>query len=230
MAGTGKTFPTIEEWKAPWEKNGTEFDAETAKKLIYNMERNAHTAAEEHRTKVEGLQTQLTEAETKATEATNKVHELEDAQIKDAAERANKQLERKIEQLTELVTKGAQTQRESGTGEKPDLETAKLRAALKHGLSEDDAKRLVGATEDEILADAEAYAKRLGGGDRDEFVDDDDLFGRRGDQSRYDDDSDNGEMPRGVPSRQGFRTNLSGNSGGGGRLNPEKERELLPRR
>lgn len=45
----------------------------------------------------------------------------------------------------------------------PELETARLRAALKHGLSEEHAHRLSGTTADELSADAAQFAELLAG-------------------------------------------------------------------
>lgn len=45
----------------------------------------------------------------------------------------------------------------------PELENARLRAALKHGLPEEHAHRLSGATADELSADAAQFAELLAG-------------------------------------------------------------------
>lgn len=237
MADTKKTFPSREEWKAPWEKNGTEFDADTAATLIYNMERNAFTAAQSHKEALESVQSELTTVKGELETSKTKVNELEDAQIKDATERANAQLKRQVEELTGLVQKivnpepgqPAGTQQQTGV-----TESDKELAGLRKGLTSEQAKRLQGSTMAELEADAERYAADLGiagaGDERQDFVGDDDLFRRPRRDSGYDDGSDNGEMPRGVPSRQGHRTNLGGSAGSRGNPNPAKERELLPRR
>lgn len=235
MAGDN-TFPSFEDWTPPWVKNGTEFDADKAAKLIYNMERNAHTATAKHKTDLEDLQTKLTTAETKVTEAQSKVNELEDAKITDAQERANAQLKRELSEQRQLLEKliNPESGQPAGQQQTGVTDADRELAGLRKGLTSEQAKRLQGTTMEELEADAARFATELGlagaGDERQDFLEDDDLLGRRGHESGYDGDSDNGEMPRGVPARQGFRTNLGGNVGSRGKPNPAKERDLIPRR
>jgi hypothetical protein len=230
MADARVSFPTLEEWKAPWEKNGTEFDADTAKKLIYNMERNAATKAEEHRAKVEELQTEITTVKGDLETSKAKVNELEDAKITDAAERARVQTERELKEMRELLEKAITPQpagQQTGTEQTGVTEVDKLKAAMRYGLSEEDAARLVGTTKEELDADAKKLGVRLGTvlDDTDSFGDD--AYGQGGQGVRYDDGSEHGEMPSGVPARQGHRTNLGGAAAGRAKFDPAKEAGAL---
>jgi uncharacterized protein YaiL (DUF2058 family) len=129
-------LPEFKDWKAPWEKSGTEFSADVAKKFIYDLHKDVEKGTEE----ISTLKTQNTELQTKVTEAEKA--SMTDAE-KAAAERA--ELEKKL----------------ATAGEK-DLEVARLQLALKHGLTESQAKRLIGKTAEELAADAEVMIEDLG--------------------------------------------------------------------
>jgi hypothetical protein len=129
-------LPEFKDWQAPWEKSGTEFSADVAKKFIYDLHKDVEKANEENST----LKTQNSELTTKVTEAEKA--NMTDAE-KAAAERA--EFEKKLAEA----------------GEKS-LEVTRLELALEHGLTKSQAKRLVGKTAEELTADAEELVKDLG--------------------------------------------------------------------
>lgn len=129
-------LPEFKDWKAPWEKSGTEFSADVAKKFIYDL----HKDVEGRDETISGLKTTNTELQTKVTEAERAT--LTDAE-KAAAEKAD--LEKKL----------------ADAGKK-DLDVARLELALEHGLTKSQAKRLVGTTPEELKADAEELIADLG--------------------------------------------------------------------
>lgn len=129
-------LPEFKDWKAPWEKSGTEFSADVAKKFIYDLHKDVEVKTEENSV----LKTANTELRTKVTEAERAT--LTDAE-KAAAEKAD--LEKK---LAEASSK--------------DLDVARLELALEHGLTKSQAKRLVGKTPEELKADAEELIADLG--------------------------------------------------------------------
>lgn len=144
-------FPTFESWKAPWEDKDEEFDADVAKKLIYNMSKRAseRDAARE---------TEKTEAATKISELEAKVQEFEDKDLTEV-ERLRKENER-------LKTpKGPEKKGD-------DLAQARLEIALEKGLTLAQSKRLAGSTREELEADAAAYKAELGGAGADDDNDD----------------------------------------------------------
>lgn len=92
------------------------------------------------------------EAERKARrDAEKKVTELE-AALQEIADRDKSASEKQAEQITSLKAELA----------KATLSTARFRVALQSGLSETQAKRLVGDTEEELTADAEQLVQDLG--------------------------------------------------------------------
>lgn len=129
-------LPEFKDWQAPWEKSGTEFSADVAKKFIYDLHKDVEKAGEENST----LKTQNSELQTKVTEA-------ERAKETDAekAAREQKELQDKL----------------ASAGDK-DLEIAKLELAIEHGLTKSQASRLQGKTVDELKADAEVLVEDLG--------------------------------------------------------------------
>lgn len=129
-------LPEFKDWQAPWEKSGTEFSADVAKKFIYDLHKDVEKAGEENST----LKTQNSELTTKVTEAEKA--NMTDAE-KAAAERAD--LEKKLADASEKS-----------------LEVTRLELALEHGLTKSQAKRLVGKTAEELTADAEELVKDLG--------------------------------------------------------------------
>jgi hypothetical protein len=122
------------DWKAPWETAGTEFNAELAKKRIYDLLSDKEVAAEKHTTEVAALTTKNTELQKAVDEVNSK--NLTEAQ---RLEKEKKDLENKL------------TARETADEK---LKVTRLELALEHGLTKAEAKRLVGSTEEELKADA----------------------------------------------------------------------------
>jgi cell division septum initiation protein DivIVA len=129
-------LPEFKDWKAPWEKSETEFNADVARKFIYDLHKDVEKGAEE----ISTLKTQNSELQTKVTET-------EKANMTEAEKAAHEkaELEKKL----------------ASAGEK-DLEVTRLELALEHGLTKSQAKRLVGKTAEELTADAEALIEDLG--------------------------------------------------------------------
>lgn len=110
-----------------------ELDADKAARLIYNL----------HADK-ERLGSQVTTLTTERDEYKGKVDEHETAQLSEV-----EKLRRELEQ--------AKTAPAVDT-----IEVARLRVALKEGLTERQARRLAGSTEEELAADAAALKEELG--------------------------------------------------------------------
>lgn len=131
-----------EDWTPPWGEG--EFDAERAKKLIYDLrvdneiqkERVAEVGTERDSIKTERDQLK-NDIDSKAREGESEVDRLK----RELADRDNK-----------LVEAG-----------KTSIETLKLRAALKAGLGEEHVNRLIGSTLEELEADAKTLKKSFGG-------------------------------------------------------------------
>lgn len=133
-------LPEFKDWQAPWVKNGTEFNAETAAKLVYDKTKDVEDLKEAHATKL----TELTAAN---TELQGKVDAAAKAAMTDA--------ERQAAEKKELETKLA------SAGDK-DLENTRLRLALENNLTLTQAKRLVGTNEAELKADVAELLADLG--------------------------------------------------------------------
>lgn len=129
-------LPEFKDWKSPWEKSGTEFTADVAAKFIYDLHKD-----------VEKLTDEKSVLKTQNDELQGKVSEAEKASMTDAekAAREKAELEKKLADASEK-----------------DLDVARLELALEHGLTKNQAKRLVGKTKDELTADAEELVKDLG--------------------------------------------------------------------
>jgi len=134
------SFPKFEDWQAPWEKKGTEFNAETAKGLIYSLSKEAAEVKEKHDTALASVTQERDTLKTK----------VEEAETKDLSE--VERLKRENERLKETQAKKGE----------PNLDLTRLELALEHGLTKAQAKRLVGGTVDELTADAKAYAEEVG--------------------------------------------------------------------
>lgn len=131
-------LPKFEDWTPPWGEE--ECDPAKAARLIYNL----------HADK-ERLQTRLTESDQAREEAQAKITEHE---TKDLSE-----LERVQRELAELKAAPPKTD---------DTALARYEIALDKGLTRAQAKRLVGASREELSADADAYIEEHGlNGERD---------------------------------------------------------------
>lgn len=224
-------FPKYEDWTPRWEKNGEEFDADKARSLLYSLEKQAHEEKErrqERDSQITTLQGQLQElgkpkddAKGGGKGAGNSGGLADDPAFKEL-----------VGVVTTLATTVAGQQPKKLEG--ADLELAKLRAAVKVGLSETQAKRLTGSTAEEIEADAKELAKDYGlGGDEGDkggdTGDGDDVYvGRHGEGYDGPDTDSGGKMPTNLPKVRG---DLGRRGGGGSReqIDPAKAAEdLIP--
>lgn len=138
-------FPSYETWQAPWEKKGDDFDAEIAKKFIYNLQKEADTVKGTRATERQADKDRISELE-------SKVQEFEDKDLSEV-ERLRKENER-------LKEKGVK--RDEGAGENSDA--TRLEIALEKGLTLAQSRRLVGKTREELEADADTFLAEVGGG------------------------------------------------------------------
>lgn len=134
-------LPKFEEWQAPWEKNKTDFNAETAKKLIYDKTLDLEKANDAHAEKVTSLTTENAELTTKVTEFTKAGETAAEKTAREAAEAAKKAQEQAVADATKTT----------------DLKIARLEVAVEKGLTADDMKRIVGSTKEELLTDADVF-------------------------------------------------------------------------
>jgi hypothetical protein len=146
----------IKDWTAPWETatGETEIDKDKLKRYLFALlgdKQKLQESVAAVTTERDGLKQA---AEDKAREG----------------ETETQRLQRELKEVQDkLAAKPA--------GGADDLETMKLRVALNKGLKEGDVKRLIGATEAELLADADELLKSFGQGGKtdDEEVDPNDL-------------------------------------------------------
>lgn len=132
------TFPSYDDWQAPWEKKGEDFDADIARKFIYNLQREADTTKSARATERQEAQDRISELEAK-------VQAFEDKDLSEVD-----RLRKENERLKETPAP------------KDDLAQARLEIALEKGLTLAQSKRLAGATREELEADADAYRAELG--------------------------------------------------------------------
>lgn len=181
----------VEDWTAPWETatGETEIDKDKLKRYLFNLLGDK-----------EKLQERLTESNTERDE------------LKQAAEKAAREGET-AEQRLEREKKELQTALDNASkgGDQGD-ELLRLRVALKKGLNENDVKRLVGTTEEELLADADELLKSFGRGGKSEE-------GEGGEQG--------GDGVRRVP-RTPFNAG-DPNPGAGAEVSTDKALEQIPR-
>lgn len=138
-------LPKFEDWQAPWEKHDEEFDPEKGKKFLYSLlEREDKALADV----------------AKLTAERDEVAGQRDAlqkQIEDKSREGESETERLQREKADL---------EKQLAEKPKgdpVEVLKLRVALDKGLTLVQAKRLVGETEEELMADADELLASFGG-------------------------------------------------------------------
>lgn len=133
-------LPKLEDFRAPWETEAggdTEIDKPKLKKYIY------------------GLLSDKEKAQTKVTEVTTERDALK-SKADEKAREGESEAERLKRENTELQEKLAK-------GSESSNEVLKLRVALKKGLTETQAKRLVGTTEEELEKDADELVESFGG-------------------------------------------------------------------
>ncbi len=141
-------LPEYAEFKAPWEKAGTDIDAEQAKKFIYSLLQQNQTLEG----KVSTVTGERDALQTKVDEAARE------------GENETQKLQRELQEAKDALVKAGETS----------VETIKLRVALAKGLTPVQAKRLVGTTEEELTADADEILESWGGSGAANEDDDDD--------------------------------------------------------
>lgn len=157
-------LPKLEDWKAPWEVKGEDFDEESARKYIYTLTSDK-----------EKLQGRVTAAQGERDEAKKAVEdvrkELEAAQAKGDNADVVKDLQAKVAKAEERAT----------TAERKALQ---YEVAADKEIPLTQAKRLQGTTKEELEADAEEFAQSFGStaantGDGDEDDDEENGVPRR---------------------------------------------------
>lgn len=136
-------FPKYEDFKAPWEEADEEVDAEKAKKLVYNARKAEHDATE--KAKARAAEVEERDAALEAYKEAEKAAKRENETDLEKIKRENAELEKQLEDA----------KKDKG----PARETLLLEVALEKGLTKVQAKRLVGDTLEELLADADEYLK-----------------------------------------------------------------------
>jgi hypothetical protein len=129
-------LPEYAEYKAPWEKEGQEFDPEKGKKFLYSLLQQVQTLEG----KVATVTGERDTLQSKVDEAAR------------AGETETQKLQREVEEMKGKLAKAGETS----------VETIKLRVALEKGLTPTQAKRLVGTTEEELTADADEILESWG--------------------------------------------------------------------
>lgn len=124
------------EWEAPWEKSGDEFDAEKAKKFVYDLTADKERLAEEKAA-----------ASSERDEFKTKVEEQEAAGLSES-----EKLQKQLEELKANPPKDESAQ----------LENVRLRLAITKGLTEAQANRLRGNSPEELEADVAVMLEELG--------------------------------------------------------------------
>ena len=173
----GKLPESFDDWKWPWDKG--EVDEEKAARLIFNARKAEETATDK----------------AKAAEETNATLTADLDAEKARKSGTDAEGQQKIQELTKQVREleAAKTKLETEGRPEDKLENARLSVALELGLTDRDAKRLVGKDRDELLKDGKIFAKEHN------LIDDDE-------QDPDDDDTGNGEGGSQPPVRQPLRT------------------------
>lgn len=129
-------LPKFEDWTPPWGEDDETFDAEKAKKYIYDLTRDKEALTAE--------KAQVSQ-EKKALE--DKVTEFEEADLSEVD-----RLKRELEKAKESPKEDSEAR----------LENARLTLALDKGLTLKQAKRLRGSTPEELEADLPELLELLG--------------------------------------------------------------------
>lgn len=129
----------FEDWTPPWGEDDEKFDAETAKKLVYNLTKERDVAKDSKTAAASELTTVKTENE----ELKSKVTAFETKDLTEV-----EKLKRENEALrTAKPAKAPEN----------DLELARMRVAIDKGLTLKQAARLSGTNEEELSADADEF-------------------------------------------------------------------------
>lgn len=156
-------LPKLSEWKAPWEVDkdtGVDIPEEEQKIDPAQLKRYLH-----------GLLSDKLTLRANLTETTTRVEELEQ-KVTDATD------PKQIEKLQEDLATARQERDDAKKNATNDAEVLKYRVALRKGLTEVQAKRLVGTTEEELEEDAEELLSSFGAsgksgdGDKNDSADD----------------------------------------------------------
>jgi len=135
-------LPKLEDWKAPWELKGEDFDEEAARKFIYDL----FSDKEKLQDRVKAANTERDEA--KAT-VTAKQKEL-DAAVANGPDK---------DALTKLQAELAEAKSDA---EKAELKATRLEVAFDKGIPTKQAHRLQGKTKEELEADADEFLQSFG--------------------------------------------------------------------
>lgn len=185
----------FEDFRAPWETEAgadTDIDKARLKRYIYNLQSDKQKAQEQ----VEAL---TTERDTLKKSVDEKARE---------GESENDRLKRELKEAQEKAAKGGETSKE----------TLKLRVALRKGLSEVQAKRLVGDTEEELVKDADELLESFGGAGNGKSEDGEDG-----------EDGEEGTPPTRQPRQVRNPVNNGGGGGTGAEIDIEKAIAGMPR-
>lgn len=185
----------VEDWTAPWETatGESEIDKDKLKRYLFGLL---------------GDKQKLQESVAAVTTERDGLKQTAEAAAREG-ETETQRLQRELKEATDKLT--------AGTASGNDLELTKLRVALKKGLKEGDVKRLIGATEAELLADADELLKSFGQGGK---TDDDEDEG--------DEDLDRvAELARRTP--KGRHNPGDPNPGAGAEVDVDKGLESIPR-
>jgi hypothetical protein len=183
-------LPKLDEWKAPWEidadgkdlpEDDQEIDAARLKKYLH------------------GLLGDKLKLQVQVDETTARAEELEQ-KVADAVDPA------KLTELQQEVTKARQERDEAKNNAKDNAEVLRYRVALRKGLTEVQAKRLLGSTEEELEQDAEELLASFGG---------------KGTVAAGDEDDE-------VPVRKGPRRTVVNPGDTGSRSGSDKDDEIDP--
>lgn len=180
----------IKDWTAPWETatGETEIDKDKLKRYLFNLLGDKEKLQE----RLTSTTTERDELKTAADEAARK------------GETAEQRLEREKKDLQDALDKA---QKSGGQDE----ENLRLRVALKKGLNENQLKRLIGTTEEELLKDADELLAS---------------FGSAGKSEEGEGDPENGGLRR-VP--KGRSNPGDPNPGAGAEVDVNKALESIPR-
>lgn len=168
-------LPKFEDWKAPWETKGEDFDEEAARRYIYNLTRDKEGLQE----KVATANQERDEAKAEVTEKQKELDEVTASNSTDA----------------DAVRKAQDKVREAeAKAEKAESAALRLEVALDKGLTAVQAKRLLGSTKEELESDADELVESFGGQGKaaeDEEDEDEDGVPRRTPRRTFNNPTDN---------------------------------------
>lgn len=140
-------FPTLEEWKTPWEEKGEGVDPDKVKAFVYAEKKRAHDAAED----LKAVKAEKKDLETKVTELESTIAKHERAN-ESADEKAKREALEREESEAKTAEEVAKLRRE----------LAQTKVQAETGLTEAQISRLKGETIEELLADAKVFMEEAG--------------------------------------------------------------------